>query len=127
MQYESELLKSTYLQAKCNDIKEVRKGLVGYCFEFSPYSKTIYIKFGIKVVNDYYYYNTVLRVSDHYPTKHTACRSSFIVRPNEIFTKKRKELFQRTLNNAVRECLRKSQDKMFERIKQKNIDSDKEL
>lgn len=126
MQFESDLLNPKYLETRCNDLKEVRNGLVGYYFEFSPYSQTIYIKFGIKVAEGYYHYNTRLRVSDHLPTRNTAVKTTFLVRPNEIFKKKRKEQFQRTLNNSVRECLRKSQEKMFEKIK-KPIDSDKEL
>lgn len=105
-----------YVRVRLNDITEIKHKEIKVNIYHSDNidSNSIYIDFYCKLPSDNGFKwsrNCTLRVSDHHLATYKS--TQFIIDGNKIMTKKRKELFFRTLQNCVRKAKTKSLSQEF--------------
>ena len=109
METELKFLDKNYVETRIREIKEIRSKQVAYKITSSnrENSKSLYVRFykvGLKGDEKKFFAVSGVRLSDHiltdYPFK------QFIVNPDMQLCKKRKEIFIRTLESAVKLTIR---------------------
>lgn len=102
MQKQAKLLNKAYLEAQLTDIKEIRRKEVRFDIHESDraFSQSLYVTFYWQTLEGYWFGGVTVRISDHKSKKNWQVQ--FIVDPNDTLTKKVKERFRRTLQNAVK-------------------------
>lgn len=117
METELKFLDENYIETRVREIKEVRTKQVAYKIEHSNNqdSSSIYIRFYIinkKGDEEKYFGGTTVRISDHVLSAERLNANSsykqFIVKPEMVLCKKRKAMFMKVLENAVKLTFRTS-------------------
>lgn len=123
METESKLLNIEYIETKIKELEEIKLGHVAYKIEKSnrENSNSIYVRFYktnlVKGETHFYAFNESLRISDHYLANSPS--KQFIVEPDAILTKKKKETFVRTLKKEINLCFKRSLTSLLKNVKTK--------
>lgn len=93
---------------------------VYFSIEHSDRSQTLYVIFSMKTTYGYLYNLKQLRISDHYLKNIDNGRfSQFIIEPTKIMSKKKSELFERTVKNVVNDSIKRFVKKQIEHVSKK--------
>lgn len=105
MDYETKLLDIEYLKIRISELDDVKNGGVRFVIYKSnnPKSKSVYVRFYI----NYKKTSIGLRISDHYNKRVYDKRlmKQFIIRPESNLSKRRLNLFIRTLKSSINELI----------------------
>lgn len=117
METELKLLDKNYIETRIGEFKEIRSKQVAYKIEDSnrENSASVYVRFYIvnkKGDGESYFGGTTVRISDHPLSAERLNTNSsykqFIVKPNMVLCKKRKAMFVKVLENAIKETFKTS-------------------
>lgn len=118
METQSKFLSIPYLETRLNEISEIKRGEMRYEIENSDRadSKSLYIMFFMLNGNSRWQKYATLRISDH--EQKNCIFPQFIVAPNDIMTKKKKQKFIGAIKKSVARAKIKFRVKALDKMEQ---------
>lgn len=118
METQSKFLDKRYLETRLNEITEIKRGEMRYEIENSDRadSKSLYIMFFLLNGNSHWQKYATLRISDH--EQKNCIFPQFIVAPNDIMTKKKKQKFIGAIKKSVARAKIKFRVKALDKMEQ---------
>jgi GTP-dependent phosphoenolpyruvate carboxykinase len=116
METQIKFLNKQYLETRLREIREIKRKEIKFEIEESDraFSKTLYVNFFCLGIDNKWFKNHTLRISDH---SFADCpHTQFIIEPNEYMTKKKKQQFIKSIELAIR----KAKSRSF-RLEMRNI------
>ena len=116
METQSKFLNKQYLETRLWETREIKRKEIKFEIEESDraFSKTLYVNFFCLGLDNKWFKNHTLRISDH---SFADCpHTQFIIEPNEYMTKKKKQQFMKAIELAIR----KAKSRSF-RLEMRNI------
>ena len=101
METESKFLSQQYIETRLWEIKEIKRGDIRFYIQKSnrPFSATLYVEFFFMGSQCKWFKESTLRISDH--KNDNSPHIQFIVEPNAILTKKKKQQFMRVVQSTI--------------------------
>lgn len=108
METQSKFLNKQYLETRLWEIREIKRKEIKFEIEESDrvFSKTLYVNFFCLGLDNRWFKNHTLRISDH---SFVDCpHTQFIIEPNGYMTKKKKQQFIKSIELAIRKAKSRS-------------------
>ena len=108
METQSKLLEEQYISTRLQEFKEIKRKEISFTINKSNVENSVstYVHFCTNHDGNWVGCTT-LRISDHLHHDKNLKEKQFIIEPSAILTKKKKELFMRTLEQTLKTTLKK--------------------